>query len=251
VEILFRVPGEAVKMAGGTWNTVAAAAADQKGVDAMNTIWLKIAGVAVVAVIVVVVVGSLRSGKSTPAPAPPPAEKSKTFYDMADRDKQFNEAPKPVEEPVAEQPQQPAQPQTAPEQPAAQPPAQPEPAPTRPAGVVYPSDLKGPTTLYFKKMSEEDDLQAQQILPYATAGRSMGRLPIMQYGLMMKAIQQIEERWPDSWYNFRAKQMMEEITQYSDRYVVQYNITPQRLDISRFMKPRPGFEPRKVEPARR
>jgi type IV secretory pathway VirB10-like protein len=219
----------------------------------MNTIWLKIAGAAIVVVILVVVVGNLRSGKSTPAPAPP-AEKTKTFYDMADRDKQFNEAPKPVEPPPAEQPAEKlpepaAQPPAPPEQPPAQPPAQP--APARPAGVVYPSDLKGPTTLYFKKMSEEDDLQAQQILPYATAGRSMGRLPIMQYGLMMKAIQQIEDRWPDSWYNFRAKQMMEEITQYSDRYALQYNITPQRLDISRFMKKRPGTEARTVEPARR
>jgi hypothetical protein len=100
-------------------------------------------------------------------------------------------------------------------------------------------------------MSEEDDLQAQQLLPYATAGRSIGRLPIMQYGLMMKACQQIEERWPDSWYCFRAKQMMEEITQYQDRYAAMYKITPQRLDISRFMKPRRGTEPRTVEPIRR
>jgi type IV secretory pathway VirB10-like protein len=216
----------------------------------MNTIWLKIAGVAVVVVILLVVVGKFRSGESTPAP---PAEKTKTFYDMADRDKQFNEAPKPVEPPAAQPLAEPApQPQTPPaEQQPAQAPPQPAPTPARPAGVVYPSDLKGPTTLYFKKMSEEDDIQAQQILPYATAGRSMGRLPIMQYGLMMKAIQQIEQRWPDSWYNFRAKQMMEEITQYSDRYVVQYNITPQRLDISRFMKPRKDTEPRIVEPIRR
>jgi hypothetical protein len=100
-------------------------------------------------------------------------------------------------------------------------------------------------------MSEEDDIAAQQILPYATAGRSIGRLPIMQYGLMNKACLQIEERWPNSWYCFRAKQMMEEITQYSDRYAGTYKITPQRLDISRFMKPRRGTEPRTVEPMRR
>jgi len=86
------------------------------------------------------------------------------------------------------------------------------------------------------------------LLPYATAGRSIGRLPVVQYGLMNKACLQIEERWPDSWYAFRAKQMLEEITQYQDRYAQMYKITPQRLDISRFMKPRQGTEPRMVEP---
>ena len=215
----------------------------------MNTIWLKIAAVAVAVVIAIIVVGRFRSDKPTPqAPSEPPA-KQKTFYDMADRDKQFNEAPKPVEPPAAQPAPEPA-PQPQPVQ--AQPP-QPSPQPTmaRPPGVVFPSDLKGPTTLYFMPMSEENDIQAQQLLPYATAGRSIGRLPIMQYGLMNKACLQIEERWPDSWYCFRAKQMMEEITQYSDRYAGTYKITPQRLDISRFMKPRRGTEPRTVEPMRR
>jgi len=218
----------------------------------MNSIWLKIAGVAVAIVIIIVVAGRFTSDTSAPRPAPqvhsePPA-KTKTFDQMAERDKQFNEAPKPVEEPPA-QPAQETAPQPEPaQQPPAQPPAQ---AAGRPAGVVYPSDIQKPTTLYFAPMSEEDDIQAQQILPYATAGRSMGRLPVMQYGLMNKACLQIEERWPDSWYCFRAKQMMEEITQYQDRYAQMYKITPQRLDISRFMKPRQGTEPRMVEPTRR
>jgi len=216
----------------------------------MNTIWLKLAAVAVVLVVVLIVGSKFMSNDSTPAPAPSEAEKPKTFYDMADRDKQFNEAPKPAEE-ATEQTMAPApQPEAPPEQPTVQAPPPPEPTPARPAGVVYPSDLKGPTTLYFKPMSEEDDIQAQQLLPYATAGRSIGRLPVMQYGLMNKACLQIEERWPDSWYAFRAKQMMEEITQYSDRYAMMYKITPQRLDVSKFLKPRRGTEPRIVEPIR-
>jgi type IV secretory pathway VirB10-like protein len=218
----------------------------------MNSIWLKIAGGVVAIVIVIVVLGRFTSDKPSSAPvqqakSEEPA-KPKTFYDMADRDKKFNEAPKLAEQSPA-QPQEPApQPQPQQAQQPAQPPAQPA---GRPAGVVFPSDLKGPTTLYFTKMSEEDDIQAQQILPYATAGRSIGRLPIMQYGLMMKACRQIEERWPGSWYSFRAKQMMEEITTYSDRYEKMYKITPQELDISRFMKPGKGTEPRTVEPIRR
>lgn len=220
----------------------------------MNSIWLKIAGGVVAVVVGIIVVGRFTSSDK-PAAAPVPQaksepEKPKTFYDMADRDKKFNkEPPKAAEQPAA-QPQEPA-PQSQPQPQQAQQPT-PPPAPAgRPAGVVFPSDLKGPTTLYFTKMSEEDDIQAQQILPYATAGRSMGRLPIMQYGLMMKACRQIEDRWPGSWYSFRAKQMMEEITTYSDRYEKMYSITPQELDISRFMKPGKNTEPRTVEPIRR
>jgi len=199
-------------------------------------------------VIAIVVVGRFTSSDK---PVPAPEAKPKTFEQMAERDKQFNEAPKPVEQPTTQPAQEPAP------QPAAQPAQQPQPPQSppnplgRPPGVVYPSDIQSPTTLYFMPMSEEDDIAAQQILPYATAGRSIGRLPVMQYGLMMKAIQQIEERWPNSWYCFRAKQMMEEIVFYSDRYAKQYNITPQRLDISKFMKPRQGAEPREVRPIQR
>ncbi|MEN6575143.1 MAG: hypothetical protein ABFD90_02280 [Phycisphaerales bacterium] len=210
----------------------------------MSSIWVKIAGVAVAAVVVIVVLGRLGGDK----PVSEPVEKDKTFYDMADRDKQFNEEPKPVEQPPAEPAQQPAaEAQAQPEQPAPVP-AQ-EPAAQVP-GVVLPSSITQATTLYFKPLSEEDDIAAQQLLPYATAGRSIGRLPVVQYGLMMKAVGQIEQRWPDSWYCFRAKQMMEEIAQYSDRNAQTYKITPERLDITKFLKPRQGTEPRTVEPVR-
>jgi len=217
----------------------------------MNTIWLKIAGVAVVAVILIVVIGNFRSKEST-APVSEQKDKPKTFYDMADRDKRFNEAPKLVEQPPSQPVQEPApQPQPEPQAQQQQPP-QPQTQPAgRPGGVVYPSDIKEGQTLYFMPMSEEDNIQAQELLPYATAGRSIGRLPIMQYGLMNKACLQIEERWPDSWYAFRAKQMLEEITQYQDRYAQMYKITPQRLDISRFLKPRQGAEPGRMEPIRK
>jgi hypothetical protein len=210
----------------------------------MSSIWVKIAGAAVVIVLVIVILGRFGGDK----PASEPAAKDKTFYDMAERDKQFNEEPKAVSEPPAEPAQQPAaEPQAPPEQPAQQttPPAQ-EPVAQAP-GVLLPSNITRPTTLHFKPLSEDDDIAAQQLLPYATAGRSIGRLPMVQYGLMVKACRQIEERWPDSWYAFRAKQMLEEI---SERYAANYKITPQELDISRFLRPRQGTEPRTVEPVR-
>jgi len=70
----------------------------------------------------------------------------------------------------------------------------------------------------------------------------------VQYGLMQKACRQIEERWPDSSYAFQAKRMLEEI---SERYAANYKITPQELDISKFLKPRQGTQAVKVEPLRR
>ncbi|HPC96100.1 MAG TPA: hypothetical protein PLU87_14230 [Sedimentisphaerales bacterium] len=210
----------------------------------MNTIWMKIAGVAVVGVVILIVASRFMSDKPAPQAGPPEPAGQRNFYDMADRDKQFQEEPKPVEEPAAAEPQ-PAEQPTTQETPAQEPAPQPAQAASP---YVLPSSITQPVTLYFKPMSETDDIEAQQILPYATTGRSLGRLPMLQYGLMVKACRQIEERWPDSWYAFRAKQLLEEIF---ERYAANYKITEQELDISRFMRPRQGTEPRTVEPVRR
>jgi type IV secretory pathway VirB10-like protein len=205
----------------------------------MNSIWMKIAGVAVVAIVVIVVVGRFTSDKPS-STSSPPAEKPKTFYDMAERDKQFAQAPKPAEPQPAEQ-----QPPVA--TPPAPPPTQ---APPQPAAdnVVLPSSITQRRDLYFKPLSEEDDIVAQELLPWVAAGRSIGRLPMVQYGLMVKACRQAEERWPDSIYAFRAKQALEEIY---ERYAANYKITRQELDITRFLKPGPGMQAIKVDPIRR
>ncbi len=213
----------------------------------MNSIWLKIAGIAVVAIIVIVVVGRFQSdhaSSSSTATEATQSEKTKTFYDMAERDKQFATAPKPAESQPVE-PQPPVAPEPVPQTP--QPPVQTPPQPVL-SGVVLPSSITKPTTLYFKPLSEEDDIAAQQLLPWAATGRSLGRLPMVQYGLMQQACRQIEARWPDSSYAFQAKRMLEEI---SERYAANYKITPQELDISRFLKPRPGTQAVRVEPLQR
>jgi len=213
----------------------------------MNSIWMKIAGVAVVAIVVIVVAGRFTSDKpastsSTPAESKQ-AEKPKTFYDVADRDKQFAQVPTPAEsEPAAAQ-----QPPAVTPPPPPQPPAQA--SPQLPADdVVLPSSITQRRDLYFKPLEEEDDIAAQQLLPWVAAGRSIGRLPMVQYGLMVKACRQAEERWPDSIYAFRAKQALEEI---SERYAANYKITRQELDIARFLKPRPGMQAIPVDPIRR
>ena len=214
----------------------------------MNSIWLKIAGIAVAAIVVIVVVGRFQSDKPAAGPATPTeskqAEKQRTFYDMAERDKQFAQAPKPAEtQPVEPQPPVAAPPAPQPSQPPVQAPAQPV-----ASGVVLPSSITKTTTLYFKPLSEEDDIAAQQLLPWVAAGRSIGRLPMVQYGLMVKACRQAQERWPDSVYAFRAKQALEEIY---ERYAANYKITLQELDISRFLKPKQGTQAIRVEPVRR
>lgn len=215
----------------------------------MNSIWLKIAGIAVLAIVVIVVAGRFQSDK--PASSTPPAsrqgEKNKTFDQVAERDRQFAQAPKPAEPEPAEQQQQPP----APPAPAPQPPQPPAQAPAQPGAgsVILPSSITKTTPLYFKPLSEENEIAAEQLLPWASTSRSIGRLPMMSYGPTVKACRDILSRWPESRYAFRAKQMLEDISTSSR--VGGFNITQQELDISKFLKQRPGTQKFDVEPIRR
>ena len=210
----------------------------------MNTIWLKIAAVAVVLVVALIVGSHFMSGDSTPAPSRAEEDETKTVYDMAERDKQFMEEPKPVE----------PEPQTPPPaEPAAEPaPSQPTPEPAQPpvqqaSGIVLPSSITKATTMYFKPMGEIEDIEAQRLLPVMTAGRSIGRLPVTHFKLMVDGCRQVLQKWPDSWYAFRAKQMLEEMP---ERFWRNYKVTEEELDISKFLKQRRGTQPRTVEPIR-
>jgi hypothetical protein len=217
----------------------------------MNTIWLKIAGLAVVAVIVIVVLGRFGGNKPESEPRAPqteskPAQKNKTFDQMVARDKQLGQVPQPAEPQPAEAPQ------PAPAQPPAPQPAVPMPPTTSELaakGIFLPSAITQPMTLFFKPLSEEEEVAAEQLLPWATATRSIGRLPMMSYGPMVRTCRDILTRWPDSRYAFRAKQMLEDIS--ASGRSTGFNITPQEMDISRFLKPRQGTQPFTVEPLRR
>ncbi len=212
----------------------------------MNSIWLKIAGVALVALVVLVVVGRFKS--DNPA-APKPTERNKTFEEVAERDRQFAQPPKPAEPEPTEPPQQPATATPPAPQPPQQPPVETPPPPAANT-VILPSSITQKTTLYFKPLSEEDDIAAQQLLPWAQTSRSIGRLPMMgTYGPIVRACRDILTRWPDSAYAFRAKQLLEDVST-SGRAAGQ-NITPQEMDISKFFKQRPGTQPYPVEPIRR
>lgn len=209
----------------------------------MNTIWLKIAAAAVVLVVVLAVISNLTSNDSAPTTEAPSqeADRPKTVYDSFERDKQFLEQAQPADEPVVAQ-----EPETEPQTVREVPRQEPTPQPAQPQSqYLLPSSITQTTTLYFKPLDEIDDIAAQQLMPWVTTGRSLGRLPVLQYGAMVKTCREVLQRWPDSEYAFRAKQLLEEIF---ERYGEQYRITEQELDISRFMKPRQGTVAKKVEP---
>jgi hypothetical protein len=198
----------------------------------MNTFWLKIAAF-VIAVVVGIVVVSMYMPHGPQEPQPP----EKTFYDQAEQDKKrFLAEPKAVDsseqQPVPQQGPAAQEPQAAPEQP------QPVAEPPKPAG---------PVTLYFKELSENDDIEAERLLNVAVPARSIGRLPMTGFKLMVDSCRQIIQRWPDSSYAYKAKRMLAEMP---ERFRRNYNITEEELDVSRFAQPRPGTKPFTIEELR-
>jgi len=198
----------------------------------LNTFWLKIAAFAVAIVAGIVVVAMFLPGG--PKEPPPP---EKTFYDQVEQDKKkFLAEPKAVDSS-----QQPAAPQQGPPAEQPQPPAeqaQPAVEPPRPAG---------PVTLYFKELSETDNIEAERLLNVAVPARSIGRLPMTSPKLMVDACRQIIQRWPDSWYAYNAKRMLADLPRRDQQ---RYSITEQEIDLSRYAQPRPGTRAFTVEESR-
>jgi len=191
----------------------------------MNTFWLKIAGIVVILVVVIVAIGYF-SGEDEPKRPP------KTFYDQAEEDKEkFLTKPQPVDEQV-QQPNKPAKDETPPK------PVQPPVERTRPAE---------PTQLYFKPLSEIDNIEAERLLNVAVPGRSIGRLPMTGFKLMVDTCRQIITKWPDSWYAYQAKRMLADMP---PRFQVRYKVTKEEMDISRFTQPRPGTKPFNIKESR-
>ena len=188
----------------------------------MNTFWLKIAGLAVVAVLVIVVVGMFSEGTKEPEPNPD----EKTFYDMVEKDKELLKKPQPVEQ----NQQTPSQPDTSVAD-------QTKVEPVQPVQPVQ--EPPKPVTLYFKPLNEIDEVEASRYLNAAAPAKSMGRLQI-GYKNMVDNCRRIIQRWPDSWYAYRAKQML---IKMPERYYERYKITEEEKDLSRFTIQRPGTKP--------
>ena len=203
----------------------------------MNTFWLKIAAGAIGIVVIIILIGVFTSN-STQQPEPP----EKSFYDQAREDKQkFLAEPQAQDdqkqEPVSAQDQA-AQNKQAAESKTAAEPVRPTPKPVEP-----PKSM----TLYFKPLSEIEKVDAERMLNMAVPGRSIGRLPMTGFKLMVDNCRGIISKYPDSWYAYRAKQMLADMP---PRYQKRYKVTEEELDFSRFAKPRPGAKPFTVEESR-
>jgi len=196
----------------------------------VNTFWLKIAGLVVLVLGVVALVSFLTSG------TPETDEPEKTFYDQAEEDKErFLAKPQALdtqEQPAVAKPEQTA--------------AEPESVESAPP-VPKPAEPPKPTIVYLKPLSEIDTIEAERLLNVAVPGRSIGRLPMTGFKLMVDNCRQIIRRWPDSQYAYRAKQLLADMPERDQK---RYSITKEELDVSRFAEPRPGTQPFKVEEAR-
>ena len=102
---------------------------------------------------------------------------------------------------------------------------------------TFPRHLDYPRS---EELDEIDKIEAERLLNIAVPGLDIGKLPITGYKLMMDNCRRIIERWPDSWYAYKSKQMMAELP---DRYQKRYKVTPEEMDVSMYAEPRPGTQP--------
>jgi hypothetical protein len=204
----------------------------------MNTFWLKIAGVAVIAFLIVIAIGLFTSNGNNESEQPePPEEDQDSFYDAVREDKEkYLAEPEPVETPIAEPDteiqatesvQEIPEEQTTPLQ------IQPVPEPPKPVEII----------IYVKPLGDIEQIEAERLFNVAVPGRSIGRLPMTGYKLMVDNCRQIIRRWPNCYYAYQSKRLFAEMP---ERYQTRYNITEEELDTSSFNKPKAGTVPYKI-----
>ncbi|MBW7989555.1 MAG: hypothetical protein FVQ84_06000 [Planctomycetes bacterium] len=195
----------------------------------MNTFWLKIMGLAVLAVAVLIGISVFTSGTDSESPKPEPEEPQKTFYDQAEEDKQ-----RFLTEPQAQD----SQTQTPPTEQA--PPIESQTAVQPVPQAIEPPKPAQPTLVYFKELGEIDQIEASRLLNVAVPGRSIGRLPMTGFKLMVDSCRTIIRRWPDSRFAYSAKQMLASLPV---RYQKRYQVTEEEKDLTMFAEQRPGTKP--------
>ena len=171
----------------------------------MNTIWLKIMGLAVLVIAVIIGIAMFTSPNGPPQQETEPEEPQKTVYDQWEEDdKRLRTETQPdTNTPVTQGTQTSLQ--TAPLKPV------------------------------FKQLNEIEEIQAQRLFEAAMTERKMGRLPGVKLGYknMVEHCREIIRKWPDSKYAYDAKRLLADIPQ---RYHKMYNITKEELDLSNFFK---------------
>jgi hypothetical protein len=186
----------------------------------MNTFWLKIVGIVIAVLGVIILINVISSPKSEPQPI----QEEQGFSQQVETDrKKFLTRPQAVE--PTNQNEQATQ-QTD---------------PNRPVKTIIqiPKPPK-PVTLYFVELSEIDEIEAERLLNVAVPGRSIGRLPMTGFKLMVDNCRMTISRWPESWYAYRAKQMLADMP---ERFWERYKVTKEEVDTSMYTKPRKDTKP--------
>jgi hypothetical protein len=186
----------------------------------MSTFWLKVVGVLIVIVVIGAFVMWIRSG----------IEKAQhpevTFSETVEKDRKAMLA-EPSAKDLTNQSAQ------------SQAPAAPEPNKS-----AQPSELQlskaEQVTFYFTQLDETERIEAEQLLAMIPTGRSIGRLPMTGYNLMVETCRQIMGRWPGSIYDYKARRAL---NQMPERFRERYRITDRELDLTQFTKPRPNTIP--------
>jgi hypothetical protein len=217
----------------------------------MDNVGSKVIGVLVILGIIVVIGTFVVWIKSGVEEAQKPEN---TFSDMVKKDQKEMLA-EPTAKDLTSRPAQPESPaakskeETRPKAPAANesaktrtPPA--APAQNQPAQPVEQAKKDEPppmpTTFYFTNLDETEQIEAEQLFAMMPAGRSIGRLPMTGFGLMVETSRQIMGRWPGSIYDYKARRALSQIP---ERFRERYKITEQDLDLVQFTKPRPNTTP--------
>jgi hypothetical protein len=185
----------------------------------MNTFWLKIAGGAIAVVALIILINVFSSSE----PEPPPIEEKGFSHQVETDKKKFLARPELVE--PTDQNEQTTQ-QTDPNQPV--------------KTIIQIPKPPEPVTLYFVEISEIDQIEAERLLNVAVPARSIGRLPMTGFKLMVDNCRMTISRWPESWYAYRAKQMLADMP---ERFWSRYKVTREEVDVSMYTKPRKDTKP--------
>jgi hypothetical protein len=185
----------------------------------MNTFWFKIAGGAIAVVALIILINVFSSSEPEPLPI-----EEKGFSQQVETDrKKFLAKPAPVD--PAKQNAQTAQ-QTDPNKPV--------------KTIIQIPKPPEPVTLYFVELSEIDQIEAERLLNVAVPARSIGRLPMTGFKLMVDNCRMTISRWPESWYAYRAKQMLADMP---ERFWSRYKVTEKEVDTSMYTKQRKDTKP--------
>ena len=175
----------------------------------MNTFWLKIAGVGIVAIVVLIVAAQFtgRDDDQREETVQRDSDRSPSanVYEQDDKDHERLNAPVEL-----------ALPQVSP-----------EPA----GGTVEPAPVSVPE---FAKLTTEQQVAAERLWEMTEAAFKIGRKPMMSFGNCVKYARQIIEQFPGSEYAIRAKRVLNDIVEMRDQYKEQFHITDEELDMGPF-----------------